>query len=143
LCACSGGESRPGTATPGAAAATAKVDATSADTLVVNTRAAVFYTPDSAKIEKEKALNEDDFYTAADDAAWYMYQSRQYMDSVKVRSVDLVNHRFIRFIRSNGTASYVCTDTLNDLWGVFLFDPAKAPAKGDIVDIEASYKNYF
>jgi len=34
-------------------------------------------------------------------------------------------------------------DTLQDLWGIRLFDPGKDPLYADIIEIEADYKKYF
>jgi hypothetical protein len=51
--------------------------------------------------------------------------------------------KYLKFVTSDKKAELVKLDTLNDLWGMYLFDPEKKPHYADIIDIEEDYKNYF
>lgn len=113
------------------------------DTLIIDKKSAVLYAPDSLQIEKQKAISEQDFYTVADDNLYYMHGAREFLDSIKVTILDARDKRFLKFISSDKTQQIIKLDTLKELWGIYLFDPAKKPKQADILSITEEYNNYF
>lgn len=124
--------------------AAAKTSAPNSDTLYINTKAAVFYAPDSARIDRaKKDAGEDAFYTGADDYVYYIGKCREYFDSVKLKTVYAKDKKYIRFIKDDDTRIYVKLDTLPELWGIYLFEPKKDPKLVDMLAIEDEYNNYY
>jgi hypothetical protein len=114
------------------------------DTLTITEKCAVFYSPDSAQIEKEKKLaGEEDFYTIADDAVNYSSDAHVFLDSVNLKTVDIDTQKVIRFISADKTQKLIKLSKRTDLWGIYFFDPKKKPRWVDMTDIEEEYKNYF
>jgi hypothetical protein len=113
------------------------------DTLIVTSRSAIFYSPDSIQIEKrKKEIGEHEFYIGADDYAYYSNESWNYLEKMKLPLVMAINKNYLKFI-SPGKTTLIRIDTLPELWGVYLFDPKKHPYQADIMDMEEEYKNYF
>lgn len=124
---------------------TAKLSRIATDTVVISERAAIFFDPDTVQIEKAKkeCLEEDDFYTAADDNLYYMWLASNFIDSVKLKKVDIMGKKVLKFVSATGGATFVNLDTVNWLWGVYFFDPQKKPHDADVVSIEEEYHKYF
>jgi sugar/nucleoside kinase (ribokinase family) len=114
------------------------------DTVTITERSALFFSPDSLQIEKAKHEGpEEDFYTAADDYVYYTSEAGMYFDSVKLKSIHIQGEKVLRFVQANGTTTAFDLDTIQDLWGIYLFDPSKPPRFADILDAKEEYENYF
>ena len=113
------------------------------DTLEINSKAAVYYEPDSTKIAQAKIKNETDFYTATDDNLYYISSSRKFLDSVKINILDSKGKKFLKFIMVNNKIHIVKTDTLQTLWGLYLFDGLNTPVEADMTTVDLSYTEYF
>ena len=111
--------------------------------ITIDKRTAVYYSPDSVQVQREVNKEEEEFYTAADDNIYYMSQARHFTDSLKLNAVDVIGQKFIKFICQDGTSVIIKKDTLQSLWGVYLFDPGKKPMEADMMNIGADYKSYF
>jgi hypothetical protein len=111
------------------------------DTLVITQKAAVLYGPDSATIEKR--MSDENFRIGMDDAAGGMQEANEYLESVKLPVLDTENKHYIKFVNSNGTSHMIKIDTLPDLAGIYLFDPAKPPRLIDMFSIEKEYADYY
>lgn len=113
------------------------------DTLFINSTSAVFYEPDTARIERRKReVGEEDFYIGADDYSYYMYLANIFLDSMKLPIYHNKNKKYLKFISSNSQKT-VKLDTLSELWGVYFFDPKKELRTVDIIDIDSEYHRYF
>jgi hypothetical protein len=114
------------------------------DTLYINTQAAVFYEPDSLKIERiKKKVGEENFYIGADDYNYYMHLSYGFIDSIKLPILRTENKKILKFISNDSSNEIIILDTLSQLWGVYFFDPRKKSKQADIVSIEDDYNIYF
>lgn len=114
------------------------------DTLFVRGRAAIFYEPDSLRIERrKKEIGDQDFNTGAGDYLYYMHLSQEFIDSVKLPILTNKNKKFIKFISNDSSKQLVIIDTLPELWGVYFFEPSKKSKQVDIVSIAQEYSNYF
>lgn len=114
------------------------------DTLIINTKAAVFISPDTIQIEKRKReVGEEDFMTGADDFLFYMNKSHEFLEKQKLKLLDIKDRKFVKFIKEDKSSISIKVDTLPALWNVYLFDPSKAPINIDMTMIEEQYKNYY
>lgn len=117
---------------------------TVSDTLVINYKSAVAYQPDSLAIENRmKGTNEAEFRMGMDDYLYSMHESWEYLESTGLKVIDAKDKRYILFQLSNGTSQLIKLDTLDELWGIYLFDPAKPPLLADISFIEPDFESYF
>ncbi len=115
------------------------------DTLIVNGEAAVFYEQDSLKLEAEKQKNEADFTAGIEAYHMYLDSTQRFLDSVKSKTPTLnaKGNKFIKFVKSDNTATVIKIDSLQTYWGLYLFTPSKSPEEADMTDIRTSYTKYY
>jgi hypothetical protein len=114
------------------------------DTLVISNKSAVFYQPDSLQIEKAKQESrEEDFMAGADDYIFYMNESAEYLEKKGITILNSKGRRYLKFMLYDGSMQVVKLDTIQELWGVFLFEPSQKPRQADITSIEEEYRNYY
>lgn len=114
------------------------------DTLIIDNNAAVYYIPDSARMEKwKKQVGEKDFETVADDWSFYMNEATGYIKTTRLPLHDASGKKVLKFIKTGGAVTMVGLDTLSNFWGFYLFNPGKEPQFADIVTMDRSYKDYF
>lgn len=94
-----------------------------------------------ARIEKMKkeASNEDDFYTAADDVNYYLYQAGEFMKRHGQKAI-LVPATYTDILFPNG--EIIQADTIA-FGSMILYKPGKKPQVCSSVDIAEVYKSYF
>jgi hypothetical protein len=114
------------------------------DTLVITYQSAVIFAPDSFKINKQiKAVGEENYKIGYDDEAGLFQQADEFFESVKLPSVFADSCNYLKFVQQNGTITIIKTDSLKDLYGLFLFDPKKSPKLADVTMAEEEYAKYF
>jgi hypothetical protein len=114
------------------------------DTLAIDKKATVFYQPDSLQIElRIKEVGAADFRAGADDYIYYVNTSAEYLEKQGLPVLDAKNKKYLKFILADGKIRVIRLDTLEELWGVYLFDPKKQPFAADISMIEEEYKKYY
>lgn len=114
------------------------------DTLTIDRKAAVFYQPDSLQIEKRmKEAGEADFRAGADDYIYYVNTSAEYLEKQGLSVLDAKNKKYLKFVLADKRTHVINLDTLQELWGMYLFDPKKKPYAADMTMIEDEYKNYY
>lgn len=94
-----------------------------------------------ARIEKMKkeASNEDDFYVAADDVDYYLYQAGEFMKRHGQKAI-LVPATYTDILFPNG--KIIQADTIA-FGSMILYKPGKKPQVCSSVDIAEAYKSYF
>lgn len=94
-----------------------------------------------ARIEKMKkeARNEDDFYDAADDVNYYLYQAEEFMKRHGQKAI-IVPATYTDILFPNGKVIH--TDTIA-FGSMILYKPGKNPQVVSSVDIAEAYKSYF
>lgn len=114
------------------------------DTLLISEKVAVFINPDSSTIDKLKQEgSEEDFYVTANDYSYYMGTAQEFLDSVKVRVIDVEKEKFIKFVGSNKKRQLITISKQQDPWAIYFFDPPKKAKQVDMTAIEEEYKAYF
>lgn len=114
------------------------------DTLIIDRQAAVFYQPDSLQIEKRmKEVGEADFRAGADDYIYYVNTSVEYLEKKGLPVLDAKNKKYLKFVLTGKQHQFIKLDTLEELWGIYLFDPKKSVYAADMTIIEDEYKSYY
>lgn len=120
------------------------------DTLAINEKAMIYCWPGSEKIERlKKEMGEENFYTAADDNAFYMSEPAKRLDSITAKDGVKCLHcngdtiRTIMFIYTDGHREYVKPDTMASMMGIYLFDPAKDKQEADLTQVGEQYIQFF
>ena len=98
------------------------------DTLIIDYAGAVFYNPDSAQLDRIKAVTDKAIVDATmHDCFYQMRNARQvlktYYSSLKIKEVK--NVRYLLFEKSNGDNEVIDLNSKNDPCGVFIFDKTK------------------
>ena len=114
------------------------------DTVYINTRCAVMVSPDSQLLEKrKKELGEEMFQTGYDDYAYYMNQCYGFFEKHHLPIIETRGSKYISFSGNKVGRAVVRTDTLEDLYNIYLFDPSGAPYLADMIMIDDEYAHYF
>ena len=101
---------------------------------------AVIISPTDTKIDKLKKDNGDDFYAVADDNLFYIGSARQFLDSLKTKTIDKEATGKLTFKQENGASTLI--DLSEFYWGIILFSGKDAPIEADITTFESEYKRY-
>lgn len=73
------------------------------DTLYITTPSALYYRPDSLRMEQwKKRIGEEDFETVADDWSYYMMTSQDFLDSMKMPVVEAGDKKIVKFVQTAG-----------------------------------------
>jgi len=112
----------------------------------IDSRAAVFYLPDSLQLEKIKALTDSAIFEAT--MHEYYFQMRNARMSIKrdwprLKIVEAKNIRFLLFKGKDNDSTYIDLNTKNDSHGLFLFQPGKKPHYADMMNIDTELGYYF
>jgi hypothetical protein len=114
------------------------------DTMMIDKRSAVFYTPDSLQMERRiQQIGEDTFRMGMGDYLQIMNEAATYLESAKLPLVFANEKRLLIFKNEKGLVQMINTDTLPDMWGIYLFDPSRQSKFIDIGEAEKEYKAYF
>lgn len=114
------------------------------DTLTIDRKAAVFYQPDSLQIERRmKEIGEADFRTGMDDYIYYVNTSAEYLEKQGLPVLDAKDKKWLKFILADKKVQLIKLDTLEELWGMYLFDSKRKAYRVDMTLIEDEYKNYY
>jgi hypothetical protein len=116
------------------------------DSLFIDSRSVVFFAPDSVQMENIKEVNEEVIFESLEHDCYYqMRNARQVIEKywpglpVKLASKD----RWLVFRRIHGADSIVDLNHINDICGIFLFDPGKNPVRITMTNIDSELGFYF
>ena len=107
-------------------------------TLVVKSRCAIIFEPDSTKIRINKTDNEEAFYTAADDAMFYISKARDFLKTKDIKIVQ-TDSRIINLYSNNQMIAHIDLNKQLNLWGTILFNGSDSPTIGNLIEIESDY----
>ncbi len=116
------------------------------DTLKIDSKAAVFYYPDSIQLEKIKAGLDTSVFDAT--IHEYFYQLRyvhielsKYWPGIKI--IEAKNVRYLLFMKSDKSSEIIDLDTKYDPYGLFIFDPQKSPIPLELTNAPSEIGFYF
>ncbi|MEB3799818.1 hypothetical protein INQ45_01585 [Flavobacterium columnare] len=109
--------------------------------LIIKDKCAVIYNPDSIKISKAKKIDEENFYVSADDAMFYISESRDFLKSKKIKIIE-TESRIIDFKINNKLVKNINLNSDEKYWGIILFDGKNIPAEIDMSDIKIEFEKH-
>ena len=123
-----------------------KPPAAFSDTLEINSRAAVFYYPDSIQLKKIKAGLGTSTFDAIMHEYYYQFRfvhielSNQWPG---IKIVEAKNARYLLFIKADKSREIIDLDTKYDPYGLFVFDPQKDPVQLELTNAVSEIGFYF
>jgi len=114
------------------------------ETLVIKSKCAVVYSPDSLQIQKHMVeMGEENFRIGADDFLYYMSQSTEYLEKQGIKVIDSKSNKYLNFVLSDKSSKLIKLDTVPELWGIYLFDPSRQPHHADLTVIDQEVDSYY
>jgi outer membrane lipoprotein-sorting protein len=109
--------------------------------LIIKDKCAVIYNPDSIKILAAKKIDEENFYVSADDAMFYISESRDFLKSKKVKIIE-TESRIIDFKTKDKLLKTINLNSDDKFWGIILFDGKNIPVGIDMTDIKMEFEKH-
>jgi len=116
------------------------------DTLVIDQKSAVFYSPDSLQMKKIEAINEKNMMAQIrHDCHYQMQYARLSLKSdwPGVKVIDASSVRYLEFVKKDRTKTVIDLNEKNDICGLFLFDTKKEPILVDMPNVDTILGSYF
>ena len=116
------------------------------DTLKIDSKAAVFYYPDSIQLEKIKARLDSSTFDAIMHEYFYQFK---YVHNVlseyrpRINIIEARNVRYLLFIKADKSNEIIDLDTKYDPYGLLVFDPQKSPSQLELTNAESEIGFYF
>ena len=121
-----------------------KNTSTSTDTLIIKSKCAVYYSPDSIFTEKLKIeLGETEYKQAADDYRHFIDKATNYLKLAHIKIIDAKGKKILKLLFKDKSQQLIELESLADPWGIIFFDEKRNPKPIDISLIEWEYTNYF
>lgn len=116
------------------------------DTLQIDSKAAVFYYPDSLQLEKIKAGSDTSVFYAimheyASQVGYVHIVLKKYWHNINI--VEAKKARYLLFIKADKSREIIDLDTKYDPYGLIVFDPQKSPSQLEMTNAESEIGFYF
>jgi hypothetical protein len=118
----------------------------SSDTLTIDSKAAIFYYPDSLQLQKMRAGSDTAKFDAAMHEYFYLFKylhTGLKESSRHIRIIDARNVRYLLFKKKDGRSELIDLDTKLDPYGLFIFDPQKSPIQPELSNALSEVGFYF
>ncbi|HLP86781.1 MAG TPA: hypothetical protein VK153_02800 [Candidatus Paceibacterota bacterium] len=115
------------------------------DIFTAEGKVAVFFSPSDTEIEEMKKNDEEGFYVGADDTMYYQSVAGEFLEKNNIKTV-YTNKRYINLKRDNaefGDEIMLDKKSLNQGWGLLLFDGKTYPVLADMVNVGPDFNKYF
>jgi len=116
------------------------------DTLKIDSKAAVFYYPDSLQLEGIKARLDTPTFDAIMHEYFYQFRHVHNVLNEYGPSIDIVearNVRYLLFIKADKSNEIIDLDTKYDPYGLLVFDPQKSPNQLELTNAASEIGFYF
>lgn len=113
------------------------------DTLVIRQKCAVIVTADSIQIKRRQRELGDDFYIGLDDYLFYLNESLDFFNQVKLKTISCDGKKFLKFLQVNKTSELIDLTNLDELYKIYLFEPTKSSKQIDMTITKDEYNQYF
>ncbi len=116
------------------------------DTLIISSRSAVFYYPDSLQLEKIKEMTDKNIVESFLHDYYYQVRFGHLVLKKQWPGINIVearNVRYLLFLKKDTIPECIDLDTKNDAYGLFVFDPLKKPVQVDLTNAESEIGFYF
>jgi hypothetical protein len=116
------------------------------DTIIIDSKSAVFYSPDSLQMEHIKAVNEKSIFAMIAHDCFYQMQNarmvlKKYWPGIQV--IETSKARYLLFEKADRTKICIDLNNKNDICGIFLFERKKLPVPVDMPNIDTALSFYF
>ena len=116
------------------------------DSLLVASPSAIFFEPDSLQMENIRSVNDKAIYESLTHDCFYqmrnaMFVIRRDWPALSIRSIKKI--RWLIFKKADGKVRIVDLNLINDICGIYLFDPPKDPVLTDMTNIDTELGFYF
>jgi hypothetical protein len=116
------------------------------DTLIISSRSAVFYYPDSLQLEKIKEVTDKNIFESFLHDYYYQVRFGHLVLKEQWPGINIEearNVRYLLFLKKDTIPECIDLDTKNDAYGLFVFDPLKKPVQVDLTNAESEIGFYF
>lgn len=103
--------------------------------------AAVYFHPDSVKLQKLEETRGDKFFEDAEKSMGNLSSSRDYMIRNKIRVIE-TEARLLTFRKADGTVNTIDLSSPEYTWGLFLFNGTDNPIQVDMAKPEKQTTTY-
>jgi len=102
---------------------------------------AILYEADPTKIKAFKAkMNEEDFYTVADDSMWYLAQAREFLEK---QNVEIVDTKESKILLTGKNHKPVQIDVpIDQCAALYFYDGINPPVEADLTMVDEDYKKF-
>jgi hypothetical protein len=116
------------------------------DTLIIDHKSAIFYSPDSLQMEKIQLINEKNVMAYIKHDCYYQMQNarlslKNYWPKVKI--IEVSRARYLSFVKSTGAGIVIDLNEKNDICGILLFDGKQNPVLVDMPNVDTFLNDYF
>lgn len=123
-----------------------KPQATFSDTLIINSTAAIFYSPDSVQLEKIKSITDAMVYEGTMHEYFYLMRNAHFVikkNIPKLKIIEAKNVRYLLFIKADKSKICIDLNTKKEPYGLFVFNRKDPPELVDMANIESDLGFYF
>jgi hypothetical protein len=116
------------------------------DSILIDTRSAVFFNPDKGQLDRiKKIVSPGIFESNTHDCFYQMRNARMVIKKhwPAVRVIETDRARYLIFIKENKTTTCIDLNSKGDICGLFLFDQMKEPELADMMNIYTALEFYF
>ena len=116
------------------------------DTIIIDKIAAVFYHPDSLQSKAIETITDKSIYESVTHESFYQMRNSRivlHKDWPAVKIIEIKNARYLLFKKLNSENVLIDLNTLNDPYGLYLFDRIKDPLLTDMTNIDTDLYRYF
>lgn len=116
------------------------------DTITIDRRSAVFYSPDSMQMKRIKAVNENVIFETITHNCYYQMQNARIMLEKywpQIRMIETSRARYLLFVKRNKSKICIDLNNKNNICGIFLFDEERDPVVVDMPNINTALGFYF
>ncbi len=116
------------------------------DTLIIKTPSAVFYKPDSAQLEKIKAINKPMVFEGLMHDCFFQMRNahivlKKYYPKIKI--IETTKARYLLFVKEDKSSTCIDLNGNNDICGMYFFNTKKDPLLADMTNVDTDLEFYF
>ena len=116
------------------------------DTMIIDSKTAVFYQPDSIQLNRIKSLTDSRIFDGS--MHEYDYQIRTAHLALnrnwpQIKAIEAKDSRYLAFKKDGNNKIIIDLDKYDDAYGMFLFEAGKNPVPVDMTNVEQAIYFYF
>ena len=116
------------------------------DTLIIDNRSAVFFSPDSLQLERIKVIRKKNDFETEEHYCIYLMKNALILLKKRwpqIHIIETSTARYLLFIKPDKSKQCFDLNSKGDMCGIFLFDMKKDPAFIDMMNLDTELAFYF